>query len=92
MTTAKFPAAVSQYVFKLSECPLVESIWLGGSRSAYSRKNPRSDSDWDIQAVTRTKCKKSELPQPIYPVDLFVFDSKRKFAQQLWPIDECGML
>jgi len=84
---------VREYLEHLTETGLVESVWLGGSRSPKSPKNSREDSDWDLQLITGTE--KKELPQPAdfgFYIDLFIFDKPSKYAVQLWPIDEMRIL
>ena len=88
-------AGVQRFIEHLTRLPVVRSVWLGGSRSPMSPKNSRAESDWDLQVITGTKVKKSDLPDPaeqgVY-CDLFPRAEPSKFAVQLWPVDVYGVL
>jgi hypothetical protein len=79
----------------LARIPCVRSVWLGGSRSPISPKNPHAGSDWDLQVVTGTVVKKTDLPDPaelgVY-CDLFPRRAPSKYAVQIWPVDVYGVL
>lgn len=45
--------AARKAVVWLSKLPGVESVWLGGSRSPFTRRDPRRGSDWDFWVVTK---------------------------------------
>lgn len=42
------PQSVKRYCEKIIRLPMVESVWLAGSRSPKHYKQHRVDSDWDL--------------------------------------------
>lgn len=79
--------AAHRYIELLKQNPLVQAVWLGGSRSRNSPKNSHHNSDWDLQVITGTEITNLEIPDPaalgIY-VDVFNRKVPSKYAELLW--------
>lgn len=46
---------ILSYIKLLLNCSFVKNIYIKGSRSTLSKKQPRKDSDWDLEIITDNK-------------------------------------
>lgn len=87
--------AVKKYINALVATNHVQSVWLGGSRSPLSPKNSyvHSGSDWDLQLIKGTDDNQflSPADMGIY-CDIYIRIKPSKYAVQIWPNDEHGIL
>lgn len=83
---------VRRFVNELGQRPWVKAVYLIGSRSPNTEKQPRDESDWDIQVE---RCGDGFLPNPRnrgINACLSQYGPIRPEAVLVWPEDEHGLL
>jgi len=56
--------AAKAYIEYLLTLSFVDDVYIGGSRSTETKKEPTKDSDWDIQVICKNKPKRIFYTSP----------------------------